>query len=466
MDTFNNILNPGESQNIEYKESWRDEYLKWICGFANASGGKLYIGIDDDKRVVGVHNAERLMEDIPNKIVNYLGIVAEVNLHTENLKKYIEISVQPSNIPISFKGIYHYRSGSTKQELKGTALQQFILRKMGRSWDDVVCEGASLEDIDTDAIAYFMRKSINAKRMPDDLDNEDTKTVLSNLNLLTDDGKLKNAAILLFGKNPAHFFTCADFRIGRFGNSESDLMFNDIIEGNIIQMADKVIDVLRSKYLISPIHYEGLQRIEPLEIPEDALREAVFNSIIHKDYTGVQIQMKVYNVSIWLWNEGELPNGYTIETLLGKHTSKPRNRNIANVFYKAGFIESWGRGITKIRNGIIAEGLKEPVFKSEMDGMSVYFFRKTKDGEPISEPINELMNEPIKNVLRIYLDNPKITKEALSDKTGKSRATITRIIQYLVQEKYIIRQGSNKTGSWLITEKGKQLLQNTQNNAI
>lgn len=105
MDTFNNILNPGESQNIEYKESWRDEYLKWICGFANASGGKLYIGIDDDKRVVGVHNAERLMEDIPNKIVNYLGIVAEVNLHTENLKKYIEIL-------LSGKKIKAYKFGS------------------------------------------------------------------------------------------------------------------------------------------------------------------------------------------------------------------------------------------------------------------------------------------------------------------------------------------------------------------
>ena len=117
-----------ENQNIEYKESWRDEYLKWICGFANAQGGKIYIGVDDDRNVVGVADAHRLMEDIPNKIVNNLGIVSDVNLLND-----IEIVVAPSNMPIAYKGTYHYRSGATKQELKGVALQQFIMQKMGRS---------------------------------------------------------------------------------------------------------------------------------------------------------------------------------------------------------------------------------------------------------------------------------------------------------------------------------------------
>ncbi len=98
-----------ESQNIEYKESWRDEYLKWICGFANAQGGKIYIGIADNKEVVGMTDAKRLMEDIPNKIVNTLGIVADVNLLEKGDKQFIEIAVEPSAIPISLKGVYHYR---------------------------------------------------------------------------------------------------------------------------------------------------------------------------------------------------------------------------------------------------------------------------------------------------------------------------------------------------------------------
>ena len=154
-----------ESQNIEYKETWRDEYLKWICGFANAQGGRIYIGVNDKKVIIGLSESKKLMEDIPNKIVNFLGIVADVNLLIENDKEYIEIVVSPSNMPIAYKGTYHYRSGSTKQELKGTALQQFIMEKMGHSWDDIPVYGATIDDIDRDAIDFFLRCSIKAGRM-------------------------------------------------------------------------------------------------------------------------------------------------------------------------------------------------------------------------------------------------------------------------------------------------------------
>ena len=164
-----------ESQNIEYKESWRDEYLKWICGFANAQGGRIYIGINDKQEIVGVADSKRLMEDIPNKIVNYLGIVADVNLlHSNEDKEFIEIVVEPSNVPIAYHGQYHYRSGSTKQEMKGTALQQFILKKMGRSWDDTTNDSAKLDDIDRNAIDYFLRRAINAQRIAPSLNGEDT----------------------------------------------------------------------------------------------------------------------------------------------------------------------------------------------------------------------------------------------------------------------------------------------------
>ena len=198
--------------------------------------------------------------------------------------------MEPSNVPIAYHGQYHYRSGSTKQEMKGTALQQFILKKMGRSWDDTTNDSAKLDDIDRNAIDYFLRRAINAQRIAPSLNGEDTHNVLHNLRLLSEDGHLKNAAILLFGKEPLRFFPGVEFHIGRFGMNEADLIFQDVVEGNILQMADKVVALLRSKYLISPIHYEGMQRIEPLEIPEDALREMIYNSLVHKLYVGVPIQ--------------------------------------------------------------------------------------------------------------------------------------------------------------------------------
>ena len=455
-----------ENQNIEYKRKWRDEYLKWICGFANANGGKIYIGIDDNKQVIGVNNSHHLMEEIPNKIVDYLGIVADVNLLRQNDLDYIEITVQPSNIPISYKGIYHYRSGATKQELKGISLQQFILKKMGLSWDDIASKKSTIDDIDRNAINYFLRKSIDAHRMPSESINDSTEKVLKNLNLYDDLGKLKNAAILLFGKNPSRFFTCVEFKIGRFGKSSNDLIFQDVVEGNIIQMADRVIDILKSKYLVSPIHYEGLQRVEPLEIPEEALREAIFNSIIHKDYTGVTIQLKVYNDKIILWNEGKLPEGYTVETLLGDHSSKPRNRNIANAFYKAGFIESWGRGISKIFDGIKAAKLATPLLESTMGGVSLTIYRKGYVDDPIKDTVNDTVKDTVKDTVRIthtelallksVNQNTHLTYTEIMQIHKISRPTVARTFKKLQQYGMLIRQGSDKAGMWLVTEKGKK----------
>ena len=358
-----------ENQNIEYKESWRDEYLKWICGFANAQGGSIYIGIDDDQKVVGVNNSHRLLEDIPNKIVTTLGIVCDVNLLEREGKDVIEIVVEPSNMPIAYKGEYHIRSGATKQQLRGVALQQFILKKMGLSWDDVTMDNVSIDDIDRDAIDYFIREGIEHNRLSQSTKGSSTETILQNLRLLTTDGKLKSAAILLFGKCPQRHFTGIEFRIGRFVRDEGDLLIQDSIEGNLIQMADKVVETLKSKYLISPIHYEGMVRVEPLEIPEKGLREILYNAICHKDYTGVHIQMKVYNDRVTLWNQGELPAGFDMNVLLREHASRPRNKNIADAFFKAGFIEAWGRGMKIIKDSFAAANMPMPTIENR-DGIS------------------------------------------------------------------------------------------------
>lgn len=410
-----------ESQNIEFKQLWRDEYLKWICGFANAQGGTIYIGVDDSGNVKGLENIHRLSEDIPNKIATHLGIVADVNILIKDKKHYLEIKVQPSNIPISLNGIYHYRSGSTKQELKGIALQQFLLKKLGRSWDD----------------------------MPHETDS--TETVLENLNLITDDGKIRNAAILLFADNPQRYFPGSEFKIGRFGVSESDLMFQDIVEGNIIQMTERVIELLRSKYLISNIHYEGLQRVERLEIPEDALRELINNAICHKDYMGVAIQMKVYNDRIELWDDGFLPDGMIPDDLLKPHKSKPRNKLISAAFYRAGFIETWGRGIEKVCNAFDDAKMRRPVFEFTCGGLNTIIYRPN---DTINDTTNDTINDPVndrqKQILKYISTNPQITTLELIGKLNVSKPTIKRDLRILSNLGFIARVGANKNGYWKI----------------
>ena len=445
-----------ESQDVEFKKTWRDEYLQWVCGFANAQGGTLYIGIDDKGNLVGVEKAKKLAEDIPNKIVSLMGIVPDVNIHKKSGLEYLEIVVKPSNVAISLNGAYHYRSGATKQELRGTALQQFILKKLGMTWDDIVCKGATLKDIDRKAVAYFLEKAVDAQRLPVGSLRMPTESVLKNLNLVNEDGLLKNAAILLFGKNPGKFFTSVEFKIGRFGKDETDLMFQDLVDGNIIQMTDRVLDILKSKYLISPIHYEGLQRIEPLEIPEDALREAIFNSVVHKDYSGAAIQMKVYADRILLWNEGNLPEGFTMDDLLGEHTSRPRNKNIANAFYRAGFIESWGRGIQKIKSGFETAGLASPSFQATMGGMMVSIWRGRDLHEKTREKTGEKTREKTREkIVRLIQEDPTITTDQLAESLEVSVKGVEWQLNSLKRDNVIKRVGPDKGGHWEVLGKGK-----------
>ncbi len=156
-----------ESQNIEYKNSWHDDYLKWICGFANAQGGLIFIGKDDSGNVVGIDDYKKLMDDIPNKIRNAIGIMAEVNLYEETGKYFIEIVTQPYSVPISLRGRYYFRSGSTKQELTGASLNEFLLKKSGKTWDDVIEPRAGFEDIDEKTVSTYLKASENAGRLPE-----------------------------------------------------------------------------------------------------------------------------------------------------------------------------------------------------------------------------------------------------------------------------------------------------------
>ena len=456
-----------ENQNIEYKESWRDEYVKWLCGFANAQGGRLYIGINDKGEVCGVENVHKLSEDIPNKVVTFLGIVADVNILNQDGKDYIEIAVSPSNVPISYKGKYYLRSGSTLHELNGAALQNFVLKKMGRSWDEVINDRATLNDIDSEAIKYFIRKGIEADRVPEDLLNAQPNEVLTSLGLIDENGGLTNAAVLLFGKNPQRYYPSAVFKIGRFGIDEADLMFQDIIEGNIVQMADRVMDVLKAKYLISPVRFEGMQRYEKPELPKEALREILYNAIAHKDYTGADIQMHVYDDSVEIWNDGELPQGYSQETLFARHSSKPRNLKIANVFFKAGFIDTWGRGFQKIRAGFEAEGIPMPQVENFCGGVRVTIERTNfiKLSHVVSNVVSGVVSDvtssvtslsPVKlserqmNILNLIRKDSFISAQQMSVVLSVVHRTIQRDLADLQKKGVLIREGNTSAGHWVI----------------
>ena len=202
-----------EMQNIEWKVKWKDEYLEWICGFANAQGGKIYIGCDDNGHVVGLDNTRRLLEDIPNKIRSAMSIVVDVNLLKQDGKEYIEITVPSYPVAISCKGIYYYRSGSTMQTLSGAELESFILRKRGASWDSMPIPGFTINDIDDGLVEKFKILAIKKGRIDQSVLTESKADLMEKLRL-TNAGYYTNAAMLLFSKDPDRWQLGAYTKIG------------------------------------------------------------------------------------------------------------------------------------------------------------------------------------------------------------------------------------------------------------
>ena len=162
---------------------------------------------------------------------------------------------------------------------------------------------------------------------------------------LTSGEYLTNAAMMLFAKDPEQWQLGAYVKIGYF-ESDAELIYQDEVRGSLIELVDKIIEIIYLKYMRAKISYIGMQRQERYFVPEAALRETILNALCHSQYNyGVPIQISIYEDKMYIANCGRLPDNWTVENLLVKHASKPFNPNIANVFYLAGFIESWGRGI-------------------------------------------------------------------------------------------------------------------------
>lgn len=419
-----------ESQNIEYKTIWKDEYLKWICGFANAQGGTIFIGKDDNGSVVGVNNAKKLLEDLPNKITTVLGIVAEVNLHETEQGDYIEIVVEPQPNPVSCKGEYHYRSGSTKQELKGAALDKFLLGKQGKHWDGVPVPHVTVTDLKQETFDFFRKKGIKSNRISEDVLTDSNELLLNNLKL-TDDDYLKRAAVLLFHPDPEKFVTNAYVKIGFF-ESDSDLRFQDEVHGNLFEQVEKTMELLFTKYIKAMISYDDIYRIETFEYPKEAVREALLNAIAHKDYTGATpIQISVYKDKIMIWNYGELPENWTIDTLQKKHSSIPHNPDISNAFFRIGYIEAWGRGIRKMNEQCAAAGLPQPLYYYESSGFWVVFRKDLFNEEDLQA--KGLNPRQIKAVLYVK-EKGKITNKEYQEINQVSKRTASSDLADLVDK--------------------------------
>lgn len=461
-----------EHQEIEWKETWRDDYLKWLCGYANAHGGTLFIGKDDDGNVVGIRDSKKLLEDLPNKITNALGIIADVNLHTENGKEFIEIVVDKYPFLISYHGQYYYRSGSVLREIVGKELERALLKSQGKTWDGVSLPKLTVADLKPEAIALFKQKALARGRLIAEEATVSNDVLMENLHLVDEDGNLIRAAMLAFYRDPERWVTGAYIKIGFFGDSDSDLQYQDEIHGPLIEQIDRTIDLVYTKYMKARITYDGIQRVEVFMFPREAFREILLNAVVHKDYSSCNpIQISIYEDHMYIWNDGQMPaNLRTTESLFAKHSSKPFNPKLAHVFFISGMIEAWGRGFDKIRTACDAlYHTPIPEYEITSDGIMVHCRANEKYLQLAME--NRLgVDETIQNrfrdgermdVIRIMelADTSKaFTSAEVQAALGKPKPTVARLLKKICDAGLLKMVGSGRATKYQKTSQNRETI--------
>jgi len=432
-----------ETQNIEIKESWSPKFLETLCAFANTDGGVMYIGIRDNKEVIGVKDPHYLLKLIPDDIRNKLDITSSVEAVDMEDRKCIKITVKKGDRYIDFDGVFYKRVGNTTQKVTGEELRSWILSDKNISWTDLPAKKVKADELSQAAIELFVKKGMESGRMSSEVAKGDRESLLKNYDLMDEKGLRISGAVLFFD-NPRRESWATPVKIGTF-NENGRLLRDDIVEGPVVFQPDKVMDLLMNKYVLGTNDLDGLMRVVRYPYPMRALREAVMNAIVHRDYSSVvETDILVYPDHIMIRNPGNLPRGWTTETLLVKHPSKPTNKAIAGVFYDMKYIERYGSGIGMMRDECRAMGLPDPEYSMTVHNGFAITFRlpeKKDDRHRVKRPLTEKEQ----TVFDIILAQNTINLRDVSAMSGIPYATVKRVADRLEKDGFIRKTGARRS---------------------
>lgn len=455
MRDIDAISKDNENQVIEWKESWQDKYLEWICGYANAQGGTLFIGIDDNGEVLGLDAkaVKKLMEDIPNKITAAFGITCDVNQRTKNKKKYIQIVVKKSKLPLNLHGRYYYRTGSVKKEITGFELTEFIIKSTGTSYD------AMISDIDRSKLSFeaFSKRYVKATNNDIDLNND-----LVSFKLMLEDGQMTNAGVLFADQWNIHHSRvfCTRWNALDKADTVQDALDDAEYTGSLLNLFDDSMSFIK-KNTKKGWRKEKDQRIELPDYPERALEEGLVNALIHRSYlqTGAHSQIDIYDDRLVITNPGGMYDGSEVQNLDLRHVpSKLRNPILADVFGRLRLMERRGSGFKKILDAYESEERYTKELKPEFytDGYNFfltlwnlnYAYDKAQSKAQLKAQNGALSDREY--LLLLLRENPSMTQTELAIMMNKSRRSVQTIMKQLIDEGIIERVGSKRIGTWLV----------------
>jgi ATP-dependent DNA helicase RecG len=462
----------GELKTVEFKTSTANlaSACQTLCGFLNTEGGVVLIGVKDDGRLVGQQVTNNTRQEIARELKKFEPAapinVSYVPLTEDQLIITMEVPAG-THCPYIYDGRPYQRLESSTSIMPQHLYEQLLVKRgqLNYSWEEFLTEEYTIADLDHDEIYKTVKQAVAAKRIPEDVLSEDRTDILSRLEL-TKNGKLKNAAVVLFGKETFPNFSQCMIKMARFqGTSElDDFVDNQQVYGHAFKILTEANEFMRKHLNIASFYQpDDFVRIDKPTLPSLVIREALINAICHRNYQNYSaITLAIFDDRLEVWNSGFLPKELKIEDLKKKHGSYPRNKLIAEVFYKRGLIERWGTGTLKMLERCREHGLPDPQFEEYSNGLSVKFLFETPIGPMritntkacIKQPINK--QEPIltmrqAKIIVLLEEFHELTALSIKEKL-KDHVIATRTLRddliFLKKHNKIYSRGRGKNAVW------------------
>jgi ATP-dependent DNA helicase RecG len=449
------ILQKGEGYKIEFKENVNSDLSKEMIAFANSSGGRIFIGVNDDSQIIGIKKSNDLSSKIQDIAQN---CDPSIPIHIIDFENIIILEIPEGlNKPYRNSKGFFIRNGANSQKMTTAEITSFLQTEGKVRFDEIVREDIDFDvNFDKKAFSEFIKLSSISGTL-------DPESLLHNLDsIVVTKGKVffNNAGLLFFSKDPiSYLFYCSVVCALYKGNEKLTILDRKELKGNLIQNVEDSLLFLK-KHLNLRYEIHATRREEILEIPEIALRETVINSICHRDYfeKGAQVMIEIFDDRVEISNPGGLPKGLTPEKF-GKR-SIARNPIIANLFQRARFIEKMGTGINRIRQAMHEAALPDPTF--EYDGYFVVTLYKKSVMEGGTEggteggieggtevDINLNISDKQKVVLSLIRENIRITIDEVATELGINRSAAQKHFEGLKEKGIIVRRG-RRSGYWEI----------------
>lgn len=462
ISELENIIQRGESGTLEFKTnvSGIKGAAKTLCAFLNGKGGTVLIGVSDNKKIIGQDVTDHTRQEIANALRKFepTANIEVQYIDYEPNKQIIALIAHPDprSLPYSFDGRAYERKESSTNIMPQGKYQQLLLAKNLNplSWESQPALGVSIEDLDRNEIIATVKNIAQKKRLESNIDTNNIEEILKRLKLINA-GQITNAAVVLFAKEiPGNYLQCV-IRMARFkGTEKRNFIDSKHVFGNAFQLLQEAENfITRNSAIASRFEKGQFARIDEPEYPFDAVREALINSICHREYASVggSITLMIFDDRLEIANSGILLSDITLGDLKKAHVSHSRNPRITNVFFRRGLIEEMGIGTQEIIKTCIAAKMKEPDFY-EQAGAFVVRLWSPQYQAPTSTEID--LTERQKNILKLLEINPLAPHEMLRElKEDISDRTLRRDLQDLKEKAYIDSEGLGRKARWFLLPK-------------